>query len=244
MSCDKQSDAGLSEHEEQYTDYDFDHRETEISGIPARWQDVERLLRTVFTNNDELTALLGENHAFMPGADDSIFAWLREVPWRGKRSMQDIERETCLSGVRLLEIVTESEEYRGGYRSLLRISLYRLGDSQTKLSIRSYSKAEPVVSLHERMVSDIRRTWLDAAQKETSPEENSRSNADPLTKRELAIAYLLATGLSSDEICNKLSIALDTEKRHRQNIARKWGLEGIERNAMVAEARRRGYEGG
>jgi hypothetical protein len=149
------------EQREQYGDYTFDNHETEIPRISAKWQDVVGLLRAIFTDNDRLTFMLGEDHAFVQsGTGESILAWLRDAPWVGKRQQHDVEQETHVTSKRMLEIVTESSEHKGSYQRLLEIVLYRLGENQTRLIIRSYSEVAQVLKLHERMVSEIRNTWL------------------------------------------------------------------------------------
>lgn len=145
---------------QQGSDHSLEMHETEIPAIPARWQDVERLLRTVFTDNDHLTTLYGEDHASISDDEGEFcFAWIREVPWRGKRSQADIERDVLSRGRLTLEIVTKDEDYRDGWRRLVALTVYRVDADTTKLVI-SRSTGEPsVVKLYDRMIQQVMAHW-------------------------------------------------------------------------------------
>jgi DNA-binding CsgD family transcriptional regulator len=63
---------------------------------------------------------------------------------------------------------------------------------------------------------------------------------DALTTRETETANLLAKGLNDAQIANVFVIAEGTAKKHRQNIAEKWGI-GQTLELVQREAQRRGY---
>jgi LuxR family maltose regulon positive regulatory protein len=58
---------------------------------------------------------------------------------------------------------------------------------------------------------------------------------EPLSHRELAVLHLIAQGLSNQEICERLFLALDTVKGHNRNIFDK--LQVQRRTEAVARAR-------
>ena len=62
--------------------------------------------------------------------------------------------------------------------------------------------------------------------------------ADPLTPRELEVLRLIATGLSNQEICARLFLALDTVKGHNRRIFEK--LQVQRRTEAIARARELG----
>lgn len=73
----------------------------------------------------------------------------------------------------------------------------------------------------------------------------SRSRADPedhsldeLTPREMEVLELLATGLTNDEIAERLVISHHTVARHRENLMRKLGLHS--KSELVKYAIRKG----
>jgi LuxR family maltose regulon positive regulatory protein len=66
----------------------------------------------------------------------------------------------------------------------------------------------------------------------------SQSLIEPLTERELEVLYLICAGKSNQEIADELFIALDTVKRHANNL---YGKLGVKRRAQaIMEARRLG----
>jgi ATP/maltotriose-dependent transcriptional regulator MalT len=61
---------------------------------------------------------------------------------------------------------------------------------------------------------------------------------EPLSERELEVLYLICAGKSNQEIADELFIALDTVKRHANNL---YGKLGVKRRAQaILEARRLG----
>jgi LuxR family maltose regulon positive regulatory protein len=62
--------------------------------------------------------------------------------------------------------------------------------------------------------------------------------AEPLTPRELEVLRLIATGLSNQEICARLFLALDTVKGHNRRIFDK--LQVQRRTEAIARARELG----
>ena len=58
---------------------------------------------------------------------------------------------------------------------------------------------------------------------------------DPLTERELEVLYLVAAGLTNQEIANELVVSLGTIKTHINHIYRK--LDAHSRTQAVARAR-------
>src|SRR5439155_21219531 len=61
---------------------------------------------------------------------------------------------------------------------------------------------------------------------------------EPLSPRELEVLHLMATGLSNQEICERLFLALSTVKGHNRNIFGK--LQVQRRTEAVARARKLG----
>ena len=58
--------------------------------------------------------------------------------------------------------------------------------------------------------------------------------ADPLTERETEVLQLLAKGLQTQEICDKLSISRPTTKKHIHNIIRKLGVSDRTQAVLAA----------
>jgi LuxR family transcriptional regulator, maltose regulon positive regulatory protein len=58
---------------------------------------------------------------------------------------------------------------------------------------------------------------------------------EPLSRRELEVLHLIAQGLSNQEMCERLFLALDTVKGHNRNIFDK--LQVQRRTEAVARAR-------
>jgi len=71
--------------------------------------------------------------------------------------------------------------------------------------------------------------------KDTSYRPPAQSLIEPLSHRELEVLHLIAQGLSNQEICERLFLALDTVKGHNRNIFDK--LQVQRRTEAVARAR-------
>ncbi|MEP6975965.1 MAG: helix-turn-helix transcriptional regulator [Spartobacteria bacterium] len=54
-----------------------------------------------------------------------------------------------------------------------------------------------------------------------------RGNGQPLSRRELEVAPLLASGLSTKETAAALGVGADTIESHRSRIYRKLGLHSV-----------------
>ncbi len=65
--------------------------------------------------------------------------------------------------------------------------------------------------------------------------EPKQQLAEPLTERELEVLRLIADGLSNQEICERLFLALDTVKGHNRRIFSK--LQVQRRTEAIARAR-------
>ena len=61
---------------------------------------------------------------------------------------------------------------------------------------------------------------------------------EPLSRRELEVLHLMAAGLSNQEMCERLFLALDTVKGHNRKIFNK--LQVQRRTEAVARARELG----
>lgn len=70
---------------------------------------------------------------------------------------------------------------------------------------------------------------------EKQQNENLQPLIEPLSQRELEVLQLLAQGLSNNEICEKLFLALDTVKGHNRRIFSK--LDVKNRSMAIAKAR-------
>jgi LuxR family maltose regulon positive regulatory protein len=80
-----------------------------------------------------------------------------------------------------------------------------------------------------------------AEAKEERPEPSAPSSSslvEPLSPRELEVLRLIALGLSNQEICQKLFLALDTVKGHNRRIFEK--LQVQRRTEAIARARELG----
>jgi len=66
----------------------------------------------------------------------------------------------------------------------------------------------------------------------------NQSLTEPLTARELEVLSLIESGLTNQEICDKLFLALSTVKSYNQNIFGK--LEVGSRTQAIAKARELG----
>lgn len=67
--------------------------------------------------------------------------------------------------------------------------------------------------------------FLPKSKPESKPKTKSKLIIEPLSKREIEILKLIAEGLSNQEICERLFIALNTVKGHNQNIFDKLGVQ-------------------
>lgn len=63
-------------------------------------------------------------------------------------------------------------------------------------------------------------------------EENTQSN--DLSERELEVLVLIAQGLSSKEIADRLNISIHTVNTHRKNLTRKTGIRSVAGLAVYA----------
>jgi len=69
-------------------------------------------------------------------------------------------------------------------------------------------------------------------------EPSPSSSVEPLSQRELEVLQLIAHGLSNQEICERLFLALDTVKGHNRRIFNK--LQVQRRTEAIARARELG----
>ena len=69
-------------------------------------------------------------------------------------------------------------------------------------------------------------------------EPSPSSLAEPLSQRELDVLRLIAEGLSNQEICERLFLALDTVKGHNRRIFNK--LQVQRRTEAIVRARELG----
>ncbi|PDV97791.1 LuxR C-terminal-related transcriptional regulator [Candidatus Chloroploca asiatica] len=101
--------------------------------------------------------------------------------------------------------------------------------------------AQDAVHQAERIAVSIRNRFLDAALAETQTAVASTSLPgqpliEPLTERELDVLRLICAGKSNQEIADELLLALNTVKRHVNNL---YGKLGVSRRAQaIIEARR------
>jgi len=68
-----------------------------------------------------------------------------------------------------------------------------------------------------------------------NPTPQAQPLAEPLSEREIEVLRLLASGVSNQEIADRLIVAVNTVKRHVSNIMGKLGVEN--RTQAVAKAR-------
>lgn len=97
-------------------------------------------------------------------------------------------------------------------------------------------KAEQIAALiHNRFLNDaITKNWQSLKSKALS----AQPLIEPLSERELDVLRLICAGKSNQEIADELFIALDTVKRHANNI---YGKLSVKRRAQaILEARRLG----
>ena len=73
---------------------------------------------------------------------------------------------------------------------------------------------------------------------DTSPRPPAQPLLEPLSPRELEVLHLMAQGLSNQEMCERLFLALDTVKGHNRKIFNK--LQVQRRTEAVARARELG----
>jgi LuxR family maltose regulon positive regulatory protein len=106
-----------------------------------------------------------------------------------------------------------------------------------------HSQVQDALSKAEQIAASIRNRLLDEAIAQTRAALVSKlspvqSMIEPLSERELEVLRLICDGKSNQEIADELFIALDTVKRHVNNIYGKLGVR--RRTQAVAEARRLG----
>lgn len=97
-------------------------------------------------------------------------------------------------------------------------------------------RAEEIAEvIHNRFLNDA---ITQAKMKINNPSSASQSLIEPLSERELDVLLLICVGKSNQEIADELFIALDTVKRHANNI---YGKLGVKRRAQaIIEARKLG----
>lgn len=101
------------------------------------------------------------------------------------------------------------------------------------MTIQPSNDAVTTLDYLAEIVDAIRRMYQQAKE-EIKP-------LDDLSKREIEVADLLARGLDNSQIASQLIISAGTVKKHRQSIAKKWGVtEHIK--PLQQEAKRRGYK--
>jgi LuxR family maltose regulon positive regulatory protein len=106
-----------------------------------------------------------------------------------------------------------------------------------------HSQVQDALSKATQIAASIRNRFLDEAIAQTRAALASKSSPvqsmiDPLSERELEVLRLICAGKSNQEIADELFIALDTVKRHVNNIYGKLGVR--RRTQAVGEARRLG----
>ncbi|MBP1467965.1 response regulator transcription factor [Candidatus Chloroploca sp. M-50] len=103
------------------------------------------------------------------------------------------------------------------------------------------TQAQDAVHQAEEIALKIRNRFLDAALAETQTAVASTALPgqpliEPLTERELDVLRLICAGKSNQEIADELFLALNTVKRHVNNL---YGKLGVSRRAQaIIEARR------
>lgn len=134
---------------------------------------------------------------------------------------------------------------RGQIESALSLLRDVLKLTQTDNFIRLYvDEGAPMQQLlsalyNSNFTSDYIKHILDAFPNvHTSPSSANQALIEPLSERELEILQLIADGLSNQEICERLYLALSTVKGHNRNIYSKLGVS--RRTEAVALAREMG----
>jgi LuxR family maltose regulon positive regulatory protein len=97
-------------------------------------------------------------------------------------------------------------------------------------------KAEQIAEIiHNRFLNDAIAQTCQAMKRKAAP---AQPLIEPLSERELEVLRLICAGKSNQEIADELFIALDTVKRHANNI---YGKLSVKRRAQaILEARRLG----
>jgi LuxR family maltose regulon positive regulatory protein len=106
-----------------------------------------------------------------------------------------------------------------------------------------HSQVQDALSKATQIAASIRNRFLDEGIAQTRAALASKSSPvqsmiDPLSERELEVLRLICDGKSNQEIADELFIALDTVKRHVNNIYVKLGVS--RRTQAVGEARKLG----
>ncbi|GAB4492938.1 MAG: hypothetical protein Fur0016_28760 [Anaerolineales bacterium] len=120
-----------------------------------------------------------------------------------------------------------------GYLIAARLHHVQGKTSQAQADMR---RAEQIAeALHNRFLNDaVAENWQ-ALKHKAAP---AQSLIEPLSERELEVLRLICAGRSNQEIADELFIALDTVKRHANNI---YGKLSVKRRAQaILEARRLG----
>lgn len=112
----------------------------------------------------------------------------------------------------------------------------RLHHSQGKAS-----QAQDDILKGERIAESIHNHFLDDMIKQTRKELLIKSSLqqgliEPLSERELEVLRLICAGKSNQEIADELFIALDTVKRHINNLYGKLGVR--RRSQAIIEAQK------
>ena len=114
----------------------------------------------------------------------------------------------------------------------------RLHHAQGKIT-----QAQDDLRRAEQIAATIHNRFLNDAVAQTKQEMESKSSStqplvEPLSERERQVLRLICAGKSNQEIADELVIALDTVKRHANNL---YGKLGVRRRAQaIIEARRLG----
>ena len=149
-----------------------------------------------------------------------------------KRSWEEAER---LLGQGLETAQKSGHQYYLAQGYLIAARLHH-GRGRHSLVQDALSKAEQIaVSIRNRFLDEAIAQTRAALVSKLSPVQ---SMIEPLSERELEVLHLICAGKSNQEIADELFIALDTVKRHVNNIYGKLGVR--RRTQAVAEARRLG----
>ncbi|NSW52639.1 MAG: hypothetical protein HPY85_09065 [Anaerolineae bacterium] len=195
-----------------------------ISLLLGRFEQAEKICR------DELS--LSEQSAYADYPAFSLIHLSLANVLREKKAWDEAEHHLRLG----LEIAKKSgHQYYLSQGYLIAVHLH-LTQGKTEQAQDDMRKAEQIAtSIHNRFLNDaIAETWKFMKGNKVS----AQPLIEPLSERELEVLRLICAGKSNQEIADQLFIALDTVKRHANNI---YGKLSVKRRAQaILEARRLG----
>ena len=151
---------------------------------------------------------------------------------RAKKSWEEAE-SLLFQGLEMARKSGHKYYLAQGY--LIAARLHHAQGKPTQAQDDVYKAEQIAVSIHNRFLDGAIAQTREALESKSLP---AQPLIEPLSERELEVLRLICTGKSNQEIADELFLALNTVKRHANNL---YGKLGVNRRAQaIIEARRLG----